>query len=194
MYWENWNISDVIVYISVVSFLSLASYLYWRFFDIPSEFLARCLTITLAVVLPSTFLAVAANNLLITVAIVVISEELARWLIVVKRPRDIKRRHVAVSIGLIFGLIETTNWLFIDKARVALAGSGLESGVLIAADAAYIFTEFFSGFLLHGGLTALLFIIQGKSQNRERLVLGVFLAVSLHLTLNLIIFHGFRSG
>lgn len=185
--------ADYALYAFVVGLTAFLSGLYWRTFKVPAGFIVRCLALTLLIVLPLTMLGVAVGILPVTIALVVLSEEWARWLIVKSRPPTIRRRHVAVSVGLLFGLIETTNWLFVDKARVALADSGLEPGAYIYADAAYIFAEFAAGVVVHGGLTALLFAVQGRNDNRERLALGAALATLLHFVLNIIIFSGFRA-
>lgn len=103
---------------------------------------------------------------------------------VTRRPPYLRRRHIVIAVGTLFGLLETTNWLAIDKARVALADSGISAAGFVAADAAYIVAEFGFGLLIHGGLTALLFVVQRRTDNRQRLAFGVALAVALHLLLN----------
>lgn len=178
----------------MVLLIGLLSVFYWKVAKVPFGFITRCLTLTLSVVLPLTMIAVAIGILPVTLTVVVLAEEWARWLIVKRRPVSLKRRHVAVSVGLLFGLIETTNWLFVEKARVALADSGIPASGLMIADAAYIFTEFSAGLLVHGGLTALLFVVQGKNDNRERLALGVMITTALHLILNVTITSGFGAG
>lgn len=175
---------DLALYGAVVLTLFAASALYWRKAGIPARYLLESLAITVAVVLPLTLLGVATGWMPLTLALVVLPEEGARWWMVTRRPRHLRRRHVVIAVGTLFGLLETTNWLAIDKARVALADSGLSAPGFVAADAAYIAAEFGFGVIVHGGLTALLFAVQGRTDNRERLALGVVLAAGLHLLLN----------
>ncbi|WP_339873066.1 hypothetical protein [uncultured Brevundimonas sp.] len=175
---------DLALYATVVLILYAASALYWRKAGIPARYLLKSLAITVAVVFPLTLLGVAIGWMPLTLALVVLPEEWVRWWMVTRRPRHLRRRHVVIAVGTLFGLLETTNWLGIDKARVALADSGITAPWFVAADAAYIAAEFGFGVIVHGGLTALLFAVQGRTDNRERLALGVALAIALHLALD----------
>lgn len=147
---------------------------------------------TAAVVGAFTLAGVAVNILPLTLALVVLSEEWARWWIVKRRPEAVRRRSVAIFVGVMFGLLETTNWLFVDKANTALAGVDMPAGGLVAADVAYICVEFLAGVIVHGGLTALLLLMHGKDRNPERLMLGVVLTTGIHFLLNMAVFTSVR--
>lgn len=179
--------NDFALYGTVVLILFAASALYWRKVGIPARYLQKSLAITVAVVFPLTLLGVAIGWMPLTLALVVLPEEWARWWMVTRRPPHLRRRHIVIAVGTLFGLLETINWLGIDKARVALADTGMSAPWFVAADAAYIATEFGSGVVVHGGLTALLFVVQGRTDNRERLALGVAIAIGLHLWLDAVV-------
>lgn len=181
-----------IIYILTLLVLFSAAALYWKVRRIETKYLIRLLTLTLCLVVPLTLVGVAMGILFISVIFVVFSEEFVRYLIVKGRPHNVKKVDVAVSVGLIFGLVETNNWIFVDKAAVALAQSGLSGSALIAADVAYILTEFLAGVVIHGTLTGILFAAQGPDNNRERLALGVAGTFAIHMILNGLIFAGVR--
>ena len=180
-------LNDYALYGAVVLVLFVASGLHWCAAAIPGRYLLNGLALTVGVVFPLTLLGVAIGWMPLTLALVVLPEEGVRWWMVTRRPRHIRRRHIALAVGTLFGLLETINWLAIDKARVALADTGMSTGWFVAADAAYIAAEFMFGVIVHGGLTALLFVVQGKTDNRERLALGVAMAVGLHVLLDAVV-------
>lgn len=185
---------DAAVYGSTLTALLSVSIIYWRLAGVGLNFVLRCLILTLLIVWPLTFLGVATGIVPLALAFVVVSEEWARWMIVKDRPAALKRRHVALSVGMLFGLVETTNWIFVDKARTALADAALPPGGLVAADVAYITAEYGAGVVVHGGLTALLMLIQGSSGSHKRLAVGVVATTALHFLLNISIVSGVRGG
>lgn len=180
-------LNDYTLYGVVVMILLATSALYWRASGIPARYLLNSLAITVAVVFPLTLIGVASGIMQLTLALIVLPEEWARWWMVTRRPRHIRRRHIVITVGTLFGLLETINWLAIDKARVALADTGMSAGWFAAADGGYIAAEFVFGVVVHGGLTALLFVVQGRTDNRQRLAWGVALAIGLHLLLDTVV-------
>jgi hypothetical protein len=185
---------DVAVYGFTLAALLAVSIIYWRLAGVGLNLVLRWLLLTFLIVWPLTFLGVATGIVPLALVFVVASEEWARWLIVKDRPAALKRRHVALSVGMLFGLLETTNWLFVDKARVALADAGLPPSGLIAADVAYITAEYGAGLVVHGGLTALLMLVQGSGGSQKRLALGVLATAALHFLLNIFIVSGVRGN
>jgi hypothetical protein len=185
---------DAAVYGSTLAALLSVSMIYWRLAGVGLNFILRCLLLVLLIVLPMTLLGVATGIVPLALAFVVLSEEGVRWTIVKDRPAGLKRRHVALSVGMLFGLVETTNWIFVDKARTALANAEVPPGGLVAADVAYITAEYGAGVIVHGGLTALLMLIQGSGGSRKRLVIGVVATTALHFLLNLSIVSGVRGS
>jgi hypothetical protein len=185
---------DAAVYGSTLSILSLVSIVYWRLSGVGFAFILRCLLLTLLIVCPLTLLGVATGIVPLALAFVVVSEEWVRWMIVKGRPVELKRRHVAISVGMLFGLVETTNWIFVDKARTALADVGLSPSELVVADVAYVTAEYAAGLVVHGGLTAFLMLMQGSSGSRERLAFGVVVTAALHFLLNAFIVFDVRGG
>jgi hypothetical protein len=183
-----WNTQVLLTYGITLSALMVLSWLLMRSSRLDQGYVVPSFVVTVVVVGTFSLVGVAVNILPLTLALVVLSEEWARWWIVKRRPEAVRRRSVALFVGVMFGLIETTNWLFVDKARTALAGVDIPAGGLVAADVAYICVEFLAGVIVHGGLTALLLLMHGKERNPEKLMLGVMLTTGIHFLLNMVVF------
>jgi hypothetical protein len=182
------NIQVLLTYGITLSALMVLSWFSMRSSRLAKSYVVPSFVVTVVVVGTFSLVGVAINILPLTLALVVLSEEWARWWIVKRRPETIRRRTVALFVGVMFGLIETTNWLFVDKANTALAGLDLPAGGLVAADVAYICVEFLAGVIVHGGLTAFLLLMHGKDRNPEKLMLGVMLTTGIHFLLNMVVF------
>lgn len=182
------DIQVLLTYVITLSALMTVSWFSVRSSQLGINYIVPSFVGTAGVVGAFTLVGVAVNILPLTVALVVLSEEWARWWIVKRRPEVVRRRSVAIFVGVMFGLIETTNWLFVDKANIALAGVDMPAGGLVAADVAYICVEFLAGVIVHGGLTGLLLLMHGKDRNPERLMLGVVVTTGIHFLLNMAVF------
>lgn len=182
----------LLTYGATLSVLLVVSWISIRSARLTLNYVVPSLAGTVVVVGACTLVGVAVDVLPLTLALVVLSEEWARWWIVKRRPDGVRRRSVAIFVGVVFGLLETTNWLFVDKASTALAGVDMSAGGFVAADVAYICAEFLAGVIVHGGLTALLLLMHSKDRNPERLMLGVMLTAGVHFLLNMAIFTNVR--
>lgn len=178
----------LLIYGSTLAVLLVGSYLSLRPAGIPARFMLHSLIGTVLVVGIGSLVGLAIDFFPVTLALVVVSEEWVRWWIVKRRPMAVRRSHVALFVGIMFGLLETSNWLFGEKADAAFSGLDIPSSTLMLLDIAYIFVEFLAGLVLHGGLTALLLLMHGKERNPERLLLGVVLTVAMHFLLNAAVF------
>jgi len=178
------TIFDIALYVVVAAPLGGLTYFMLRRVRAPAAFVRQVVIVALAIVFPVTVVAVAMPARWATVLLIVMAEEAVRAWAVIRRPAALSARALALTIGLLYGLIETTNWLFTTKARAAIVEPAMPGWGFVAADVGYILTEFAAGLVIHGILTLIMVALYGKSRKSDGLWLAAMVNLVIHYTLN----------
>lgn len=175
-----------ILYLSVLAPLLLGAWWAAARLETNPKTLLRLGLLFPLIVLPGTAAGLLTGSVLAEQALLVLSEEAYRFVAVLALGATSARRKAAV-VGLIFAVVETTNWLFLPKKAAEVLPADAPALAVIVGDGLYVLTEFTAGFVLHGALTWLVAWGGAQPSKPQRTVSTLALAYGLHLGLNLIV-------